>query len=74
MTFASLIALAAEEAEHHGGNVQAETFWIGAVAFVLFAAPSLVTLSYRNVANRHAHKAEAWARKNPTPTPEAHGH
>lgn len=73
MTFASLIALAAEEAEHHG-NVQAETFWIGAVAFVLFVALSLVTLSYRNVSNRHAHKAEAYARKNPAPTPEAHGH
>ena len=58
----------------HGGNVQAETFWIGAVAFVLFAALSLVTLSYRNVANRHAHKADAYTRKNGTPTPEAHGH
>ena len=30
MTFASLLAHAAEEAGHHGGNVQAQTFWIGA--------------------------------------------
>lgn len=74
MTFASLIAHAAEEGPHHGGNVQAETLWIGAVAFVVFISLSLVTLSYRNVSNRHAHKAEAYARKNGTPTPEAHGH
>ena len=74
MTFASLIAHAAEEGAHHGGNVQAETLWIGAVAFVVFISLSLVTLSYRNVSNRHAHKAEAYARKTGTPTPEAHGH
>ncbi|MBM3714792.1 MULTISPECIES: hypothetical protein [Microbacterium] len=74
MTFATLTALAAEGAEHHGGNVQAETFIFGVIAFVAFVALSLVTLSYRNVANRHANKADAWTRKNGTPTPEAHGH
>lgn len=74
MTFASLMALAAEEGAHHGGNVQAETFWYGAVAFLVLVALSLVTLSYRNVSNRHAHKAEAYARTHGTPTPEAHGH
>ena len=74
MTYASLIALAAEGAEHHGGNIQAETFIFGVIAFVAFAALSLVTLSYRNVANRHAHKADAYTRKHGTPTPEAHGH
>ncbi|BAJ76322.1 4-hydroxybenzoate polyprenyltransferase [Microbacterium testaceum] len=74
MTFASLLAHAAEEAGHHGGNVQAQTFWIGALAFVVFVSLSLVTLSYRNVSNRHAHKAEAYTKKHGTPTPEAHGH
>ncbi len=73
MTFASLLAHAAEEGGHHGGNVQAETFWVGAVAFVVFIALSLVTLSYRNVANRHAHKAEAYAAKNPVQQ-AGHGH
>jgi len=73
MTYATLIAMAAEGAEHHG-NTQLQTVWFGVVAFVCFAALSLVTLSYRNVANRHAHKAEAYTRKNGTPTPEAHGH
>lgn len=74
MTVASLLAHAAEEAGHHGGNVQAETFWIGALAFLGFIALSLVTLSYRNVSNRHAHKAEAYTRTHGKPTPEAHGH
>lgn len=74
MTFVSLLAQAAEEGAHHGGNVQASTFWYGVVAFVVFISLSLVTLSYRNVSNRHAHKAEAYTQKHGTPTPEAHGH
>lgn len=74
MTFVSLLAQAAEEGAHHGGNVQAQTFVFGVIAFVVFIALSLVTLSYRNVANRHAHKADAYTRQHGTPTPEAHGH
>jgi hypothetical protein len=73
MTTATLIALAAESGEHHG-NVQLETVWYGIVALVVFAALALVTLSYRNVANRHAHKAEAYTRAHGTPKPEGHGH
>lgn len=72
-TVASLIALAAAEGEHHG-NVALETFWYGLVALVVFALLGLVTLSYRNVANRHAHKAEAYTRTHGTPKPEGHGH
>jgi heme/copper-type cytochrome/quinol oxidase subunit 2 len=70
---ASLINVAAEESEHHG-NVALETFWYGAVALVVFALLALVTLSYRNVANRHAHKAEAYTRTHGTPQPDGHGH
>jgi hypothetical protein len=73
MTTATLIAFAAEEAEHHG-NVALETFGFGLVALAVFAVLGLVTLSYRNVANRHAHKAEAYARTHPAPTHEGHGH
>lgn len=73
MTTASLIVLAAE-GEHHAGNVMLETFPFGIVALVVFAALGLVTLSYRNVANRHANKAEAYARTHGTPQPEGHGH
>ncbi|WP_405372792.1 MULTISPECIES: hypothetical protein [unclassified Microbacterium] len=72
MTFATIIALAAAEGEHHG-NPMAETFGFGILAFVIFLSLGLVTLSYRNVANRHSHKAEAYAKKNPVPQ-AGHGH
>ncbi|MDQ1127164.1 hypothetical protein SAMN05216488_0767 [Microbacterium sp. LKL04] len=73
MNFATTIVRAAAETEHHGGNVMATTFGYGIVAFVLFLLLGLVTLSYRNVANRHAHKAEAYAAKNPVQQ-AGHGH
>lgn len=74
MTLATIVALAAEGAEHHG-NVQAETFIYGAVAFVVFLALGLVTVSFRNVANRHAHKADAYAKAHPfDPSQAGHGH
>ncbi len=61
MTLATIVALAADAAEHHG-NVALETVGYGIVAIAVFAALAIVTLSYRNVANRHSHKAEAYAR------------
>lgn len=74
MTLATIVALAAEGAEHHG-NVQAETFVYGAVAFVIFLALGLVTVSFRNVANRHSHKAAAYAKAHPfDPSQTGHGH
>ena len=73
MTLATIIALAAEEAEH--GNVALETVWYGIVAIVVFAALALVTLSYRNVANRHAGKADAYARAHADDLQRSgHGH
>ena len=74
MTVATLIAFAAEESEH-SGNVALETVGYGIVALVLFVALALVTLSYRNVANRHSHKAEAYARAHANDVQQAgHGH
>lgn len=74
MTVATLIAFAAEESESHG-NVALETVGYGIVAIVVFFALALVTLSYRNVANRHAHKAEAYARAHANDVQQAgHGH
>ena len=64
MNLVAQIAMAAAEAEHHG-NVAAETVIYGIIAAVVFAALGLVTLSYRNVANRHADKAEKFAHENP---------
>lgn len=74
MTLATIIALAAEETEHHG-NVALETVGYGITAIVVFGALALVTLSYRNVANRHSHKAEAYARAHADDVQRAgHGH
>lgn len=73
MTTATILALAAEEAGH--GNVAAETFVFGLVAMVIFTVLALVTLSYRNVANRHIDKAEAYARAHANDMQQAgHGH
>lgn len=74
MTLATILALASAEAEHHG-NVQAETFIFGLIAFIVFMALGLVTLSYRNVANRHSRKAEAYAKAHPVDQAQVgHGH
>lgn len=63
MTLASILIFAAEETEHHG-NVMAETFPFGVIAMVIFLLLGLVTVSFRNVANRHAPKAEAYAKSH----------
>ncbi|RLK49531.1 hypothetical protein [Microbacterium telephonicum] len=73
MTLATIVALAGAT-EHHG-NAQAETFPFFVIAIVVFLALGLVTLSYRNVANRHAHKAQAYAEAHPVDLSQAgHGH
>ncbi|WP_431800795.1 hypothetical protein [Microbacterium sp. bgisy203] len=74
MTLATIVALAAETTEHHG-NVQAETFIFGVIAFVVFLVLGAVTFSYRNVANRHSPKAEAYAKAHPVDQAQVgHGH
>jgi len=74
MTLATIIALAAQETEHHG-NVAAETVVYGIVALVVFGLLALVTLSYRNVANRHSQKAEAYAKAHANDVQHVgHGH
>ncbi|GAA3209751.1 hypothetical protein [Microbacterium terregens] len=74
MTIASLLVLAAAEAEHTG-NVALETVIFGIISIVAFGTLAMVTLSYRNVANRHAHKAEAYAAAHANDVQQAgHGH
>jgi hypothetical protein len=74
MTLATLIALAAEETEH-SGNVALETVGFGILALGIFIFLALVTFSYRNVANRHAHKAERYAQVHADDLrPPGHGH
>ncbi|SIT73872.1 hypothetical protein [Microbacterium sp. RU33B] len=76
MTLATLVAFAAEEAEHHDtAAIMLETFPYGVVALVAFTLLAFVTLSYRNVANRHAHKGEAYAKAHANDIQQAgHGH
>ncbi|MDE0546990.1 hypothetical protein [Microbacterium sp. C7(2022)] len=74
MTLANILVFAAAETEHHG-NVALETVWYGIVALVVFTGLAMVTLSYRNVANRHAHKAEAYAKAHANDVQQiGHGH
>ena len=70
MNLVAQLAVSAAEVEH-GGNVMAQTAIFGVIAAVVFAALGLVTLSYRNVANRHSAKAEAYAQKHGK---DGHGH
>lgn len=63
MNLVAHIAMAAAETEHHG-NVALDTLIFGAIAAGVFLLLGLVTFSYRNVANRHSPKAEAWAQRH----------
>ncbi|MCR2811726.1 hypothetical protein NQ166_08335 [Microbacterium sp. zg.Y1090] len=73
MNLASITAFAAAETEHHVGLF--DNVGYGIVALAIFLLLGLVTLSYRNVANRHAPKAEAYARAHREELTQAgHGH
>ncbi len=65
MHLIALAAQAAAETEGHG-NVAAETVIFGIIALVIFAALGFVTFSYRDVANRHSAKAEAYRTSHST--------
>jgi len=57
--------LAAEEGGHHVVN----ELWFpaplfGVIVLVLFVAMAVVTFAFRDVANRHAEKAAAYAREH----------
>ncbi|GAA4353428.1 hypothetical protein [Microbacterium rhizosphaerae] len=74
MSIATLIAFAAAEAGH-SGNVMLETVMYPIIAISTFALLALVTSSYRHVSNRHANKAEAYARAHADELQQTgHGH
>lgn len=68
--FVQSAAVASAAGEH--GNVAAETFIYGVIAAVVFGLLALVTVSFKNVANRHSHKADAWAARNGQDAPHSH--
>lgn len=63
--FASTIAVA-EEAHHVVNELPFPAPVFGAIVLALFVVLGFVTFSFRDVANRHAAKAEAYAREHGT--------
>ena len=61
MDLNSLTVLASGEGGHDPLAIMMQTLPAGIIAAGVFALLGLVTLSYRNVANRHSGKAEKFA-------------
>ncbi|QIM16434.1 hypothetical protein G7067_08390 [Leucobacter insecticola] len=64
MSLLATIAVAAEEGQHIVNELPFPAPVFGVAAFVVFTALAIVTFSFRDVANRHAAKAEAYAREH----------
>ena len=71
MSVLATLALAAEEGSHHVIELPIPAFMYAVIVFVIFTALAVVTFAFRDVANRHAAKAEAFAREHGN---SAHGH
>lgn len=71
MSLATTVVLAVAETEEHIGLF--DNMGFGVIAFVIFLALALVTLSFRNVANRHSPKAEAYAKTHAAELQAGHG-
>ncbi|KUF06662.1 hypothetical protein [Leucobacter sp. G161] len=63
MSFAATIA-AAEGASHAVTELPIPAPAYGVIVFTIFLVSALVTFSFRDVANRHAEKAAAYAREH----------
>lgn len=74
MALLPLTVLAAEGAEHSMLEVMMSTLPAGIIAAAVFALLGLVTLSYRNVANRHAAKADRFAASHASADAHGAGH
>ena len=64
MSLAATIAAASEGAGHVVNELPIPAFFYGAIVFVIFVVCAAVTFSFRDVANRHAEKAAAYAREH----------
>lgn len=62
MALSNLIVLASEGGEHSTFDIMMQTLPAGVIAAAVFGLLALVTLSYKNVANRHSAKAEQFAK------------
>ncbi|UOQ61039.1 hypothetical protein MUN76_03425 [Leucobacter rhizosphaerae] len=64
MSLLATIAVAAEEGHHVVNELPFPAPVFGVIVFAAFTAFAIVTFSFRDVANRHAAKAEAYAREH----------
>lgn len=64
MSILATIAAASEGAGHVVNELPIPAVLYGVIVFALLSAFAIVTFSFRDVANRHAAKAEAYAREH----------
>lgn len=64
MSLLATIAVASEAGAHVVNELPFPAPVYGVIAFVVFTAFAAVTFSFRDVANRHSEKAEAYAREH----------
>ncbi|MBK0419146.1 hypothetical protein JD276_08880 [Leucobacter sp. CSA1] len=64
MSLLATITAAAEGGHHIVNELPFPAPLFGAIALTVFVALAAVTFSFRDVANRHAEKAEAYAREH----------
>ncbi|SJN11377.1 hypothetical protein FM113_11790 [Leucobacter sp. 7(1)] len=64
MSLLATMAVAAEAGHHVVNELPFPAPVYGVIAFVVFTALAAVTFSFRDVANRHSQKAEAYAREH----------
>ncbi|WP_336659263.1 hypothetical protein [Leucobacter sp. USHLN153] len=72
MSLLATIAAAAEEGHHVVNELPMPPVLYGIIVFGIFVVFAGVVFSFRDVANRHAAKAEAYARQHGSETPTHH--
>lgn len=66
MSVLATLAVAAEEGGHVLKELPMPPVMYGVIVFSIFVVLAAVTFSFRDVANRHSAKAEAYAREHGT--------
>lgn len=66
MSVLATLAVAAEEGGHVINELPMPAPMYGVIVFSVFLVLAVVTFSFRDVANRHSAKAEAYAREHGT--------
>lgn len=64
MSVLATAILAAEEGGHVVNELPIAPLAVGIIVFAIFVVLGIATFSFRDVANRHAAKAEAYAREH----------